>query len=209
MTNPIVRTIFAAALIAATAGCSSTPTQFYTLLPVPGGATPKSSAAPFEIDVLSVDVPAQVDRPQIVVREGAGQMVPVETRQWIAPLADEVRGALAGDLSRTLGARDIDGMQPTPGMPIYRIKLKIGRFESALGAYARLEALWTVQRDGEAKQAITCSSALSETVAPGYAALAEGHQRAAAAIAQQIAQAVRAMADGKSAAACPVDAAAQ
>ncbi|MGH8506401.1 MAG: PqiC family protein, partial [Stenotrophobium sp.] len=91
-------------LLAATAAmlsaCAGAPTQFYTLIP-PGPAiqSQATTAAALQIEVLPVEIPLQVDRPQMVVREGSGRIVPVETRQWIAPLATEIRSALSADLT--------------------------------------------------------------------------------------------------------------
>jgi uncharacterized lipoprotein YmbA len=188
------------------AACGSTPTQFYTLLP-PAAAAPVASA-PFQIEVLPVEIPAQVATQQMVVRTGAGEMVPVDTRRWIAPLDQEIRGALSADLSQRLGAPDIYGLSGVAAgasgpraVPVYRISLKVQRFESALGAYARVDALWTVRRNGDGGLALTCASSESQTVPPGYDAMAQGHQQALAALAQRIAAGVGALQQGQTA--CP------
>jgi uncharacterized protein len=142
--------------------------------------------------VLPVDLPAQVATPQMVVRTGGGEMVPVDTRRWIAPLADEIRGALSAGLSQRLGAHDIYGLPagPAGSLPTYRISVKVQRFESALGAYARIDALWTVRRAGDDSAGLTCGYSQSQPVQPGYEAMAEGHQQALGAIADRIAATV-------------------
>ncbi|MGH8456414.1 MAG: PqiC family protein [Stenotrophobium sp.] len=180
----------AASLLAAMlAACSSLPTHYYTLQP-PAQATDSTAAmtAAFQIDVLPVEIPAQVDQQQMVVRKGVGEVTPVDTRRWIAPLGSEIRSALSADLSARLGAKDVYGLAAQPGVPTYRIKLNVRRFDSALGVYARIDAVWTV-RSGDSPGP-ACSSSVSETVAPGYAALAEGHQRALAQIAGDIAASI-------------------
>ena len=189
------KTILAAAALALTA-CSAAPTYYYTLLPPPA---PPAASSGFQIEVLPVDLPAQVATPQMVVRTGNGEMVPVDTRRWIAPLADEIRGALSADLSQRLGAHDIYGLPagPAGGLPTYRISVKVQRFESSLGAYARIDALWTVQRAGAGNAAgLTCAYSQSQPVQPGYEAMAEGHQQALAAIADRIAATVGALRGG-------------
>ncbi|CAM5542701.1 PqiC family protein [Rhodanobacter lindaniclasticus] len=98
--------VTAAILLAA---CASAPLHYYTLLPgVPASVADPVTAIPFE--VLPVNVPAQVDRPQLVVRQGGQSVALLEGERWIAPLADEVRGALAADLARSLPGRDVGGM---------------------------------------------------------------------------------------------------
>jgi uncharacterized lipoprotein YmbA len=189
---------------AALAACSAAPTQFYTLLPPPPAA-PAAAAAPYRIDVQGVEVPPQVATQQMVVRTGAGELVPVDTRRWIAPLGDELRDALAAGLSQRLGAHDVHGLAGAllpqgQGLPVWRVSLKVQRFESALGASARIDALWSLRR-GDDAAALTCASSVSESVGPGYEALAEGHQRAVAEIAARIAAAISAAQNG--AARCP------
>jgi len=177
-------TLGAALLLSA---CASTPTQFYTLLPPP---QQQVAAAPFQIELQPVDLPQQVSTPQLVVRTGSGEMVPVDTRRWIAPLGDEIRSALSADLTQRLGAADVYGLSNAgaeKGVVTWRISVKVQRFESALGAYARIDALWTLRRSNDNAIAATCSSSLSENVEPGYAALVEGHQRALSDLAGQIA----------------------
>lgn len=183
----------------ALAACASAPTQYYTLLPPP--APPVAATAPFRIEVQPVDLPSQVATPLLVVRTGTGEMVPVDTRRWIAPLGDEIRAALSAELSRRLGAQDVYGLSgaATAGAPIWHIGLKVQRFESALGVSARIDALWTLRRADAAP--LTCASSVSENVAPGYEALAEGHQRAVAELAARIAAAVQAAQQGQGA--CP------
>jgi len=201
-TNKAVVSALACSLLAL-AACSSAPTQFYTLLPPPTAA--QATAASFQIEVQSVDLPPQVSTPQLVVRTGGSEMVPVDTRRWIAPLGDEIRDALSADLSRQLGARDVYGLPgggTAPTLPVWRISVKVQRFESALGAYARIDAVWALQRAGDHGIALTCGSSISESVQAGYPDLVEGHQRAVAQLAARIAAGLSAAQQGGGAA-CP------
>ncbi|HWU69077.1 MAG TPA: PqiC family protein [Stenotrophobium sp.] len=189
----------AAAMLSA---CAAAPTRFYTLVPpAPATQTQATTAATLQIEVLPVEIPLQVDRPQMVVREGGGRIVPVETRQWIAPLATEIRSALSADLTHELGADDVYGIAAAPKLPTYRIALKVQRFDSALGAYARVDALWSIRDSDNGR--VTCASTVSEPVPPGYAELAAGHQRAIAAIAAAIAGSIRDARQDHASLACP------
>ena len=194
------------ALLLALTACSAAPTQFYTLLPPP--SAPQAATPSFQIEVQPVDLPPQVSTPELVVRTGSGEMVPVDTRRWIAPLGDEIRGALSADLSRRLGAHDVYGLPNSvaatgQGVPTWRITVKVQRFESALGAYARVDALWSLRRAGDNMITAACSSSVSETVQPGYPALVEGHQRVVDELAGQIAAALVAAQQGGGLS-CPV-----
>ena len=188
--RPLAPNSVAAALAATLllAACSSTPpTRYYTLEAPP---VPVAHNAAFRIEVLPVDVPEQVSRPQIVLRIAPGRLQSIETQRWIAPLDDELREALSGQLSARLGADDVSGLPAPPPdshpSPVYRIKLKVERFDSTIGASAHIAALWNWQED-PGQHSLTCSSDVTEATPGGYEALAQGHQRAIAAIAAQIA----------------------
>src|SRR3546814_20600554 len=74
--------LLAAAALTTTA-CSSDRTHFYTLLKPDTAAPAIAGGAAFAINVQSLRVPAQVDQPELVVRQGEGELALVETRQWI------------------------------------------------------------------------------------------------------------------------------
>ncbi len=170
--------------------CRSAGSSYYTLL-APATDAPAPATAELQLDVLPVDVPADVDRVEIVVRTGAGEVTPVQTRSWIAPLALELRHAFSDDLTRATGARDIAGVTPTEGVPIIRVKLAVQRFESVLGKHALIEAVSTIRDSSGTTPALVCSHRASEDAGSGYSGLAEGHQHALAAIAKQIAESIR------------------
>jgi len=193
------RHLLAAALAIVLAGCASQPAHYYTLI-APAQAAQPGPAAPFQFELLPVGIPAQVDQPQLVIREGGQGVVPLGGERWIAPLADDVRGALSADLAQALHAQDATGL-PSGGMPRLRIKVDLRRFDSAPGDYALVDAAWSVralQRD----TMLACTSQVREPVGPGYGALVEGHQRALSGLAGQIAQVAGAVAAGQTPA-CP------
>lgn len=195
-------TLHTAAVLVATAlgGCASTPdTRFYTLLgPAPSAA---DAAAAFAIEVLPVSVPGQVDVPQLVVRRSGGELSLVESRQWVAPLGHELRAALADRLTRTLGTQDVYRLAVVPGLPVWRIKVDVTRFDSELGRYALLDAGWSIGGTGKGAR-LTCATQVREAVGADYEALVGGHQRALVKLADQIAATVRQLAAG-AAPVCP------
>jgi uncharacterized protein len=195
-----MRNLVAAALALGLAGCASEPAHYYTLLaPAPADAG-TASRAPFDFELMPVGIPAQVDQPQLVIRQGGQGVAPLSGERWIAPLADEVRAALSADLSQSLHARDATGM-PSGGKPRLRIKVDLRRFDSAPGDYALVDAAWTVrQLQGDAT--LACTSQIREPVGAGYGALVEGHQQALARLAGEIARAAGPVAAGKPTA-CP------
>jgi uncharacterized lipoprotein YmbA len=184
--------------------CASAPLHYYTLVP-PAEATAEGAVAPFQFELLPVGVPPQVDQPQLVVRQGGQGVAMLDSERWIAPLGDEIRGALSADLAHALGTADATGL-PSSGKPLLRVKLDVRRFDSQPGSYALIEAAWSLRMlnaaDGQA--VLACTSRVSEPVGAGYGALVEGHQRALARLAAQVAVAARSIAAGQPAA-CPVE----
>lgn len=193
--------LFAVSLLLA--ACASAPMHYYTLVaPVDAGATSVPGVASLPFELLPVGIPAQVDQPQLVVREGAQGMAVLGSERWIAPLGDEVRGALSADLARELHSQDVSGL-PGSDKPVLRIKLDLRRFDSQPGGQALVEGAWSVRLlHGVQPATLSCTSQISEPVGPGYPALVQGHQRAIARIAAQIAAVGRALGTGQ-AAVCP------
>ncbi|MGA9333035.1 MAG: PqiC family protein [Rudaea sp.] len=200
--------------ILALAACASAPTQFYTLLPRAEIHAGTHAHAAFAIDVEPVVVPAEVDQAAWLVRTGQGQVALLDNERWAAPLGDELRAAFADALRRDTGASDMQLGNARTNLPVYRILIDVRRFESVPGQYALIQADWTVTRrdmnhlaapdhnaDAHDKvgsaSTLACSSQVSQPVEPGYAALAVGHQKALAGIADEIARAVRNLAAGK------------
>ena len=194
------RHLLAAALALGLAACASEPARYYTLLaPAPAEAGTASPAS-FNFELMPVGIPAQVDQPQLVIRQGGQGVAPLSGQRWIAPLADEVRAALSADLAKALHAQDATGL-PSGGKPRLRIKVDLRRFDSAPGDYALVDAAWSVrQLQGDAM--LACTSQFREPVGAGYDALVEGHQRALARLAGAIAQVAGPVAAGQSPA-CP------
>lgn len=195
-----VHRALAAGAVLALAACASAPMHYYTLIAPAQDQASAAPPAPFQFELLPVGVPAQVDQPQLVVRQGAQGAAVLDNERWIAPLADEVRGALSADLARRLNTQDISGL-PATGKPVLRVRVDLRRFDSVPGDYALIEATWSLHAlNGGAT--LACTSRISEPVGAGYDALVAGHQRALAALAAQIAGAAPAVADGRTPA-CP------
>ncbi|HEY1547191.1 MAG TPA: PqiC family protein [Kofleriaceae bacterium] len=175
--------------------CRSAPSSYYTLV----ASAPEQRAAvsdALQLEVLPVDVPPDVDRAEIVVRESTGHVTPVETRLWISPLKLEIRRAFSDDLTHELGVRDVANVTAEQSIPTYRVKLAVQRFESVLDDHALIEAISTVRQAGGSAPALVCSHSARQPASRGYDALAEAHQLALTAIAKQIAAEVKSVTAG-------------
>jgi len=168
--------------------CGSAPVHYHTLVPPPAAASagPKGLA----ISVLRVTVPPQVDIPQLVLRQGAGSMALMESEQWIGPLGDELRSALAAELAARLNATDMTRLRAPAALPLYRVRMDVHRFESQLDKSALVDALWTLQSPQKDAATLVCNSRVEVAADSGYAGLVRAHQLALVQIAAQIARAI-------------------
>ena len=174
---------------------SKPPTHYYTLVPPAGEVAQPAGSVGFQFELLPVSVPAQVDQPPLVVRQGEQGVAVLQGERWAAPLNDELHSALSADLTRSFQAQDITGL-PGSGKNPVRIKLDVRRFDSVPGGYAFIDAAWSV-RPLKGGDGVTCTSRVSEPVSSGYDSLVQGHQRAVAQLAGQIGAVAQAMTAGQ------------
>ena len=193
--KPRARRVVAALLLTAgLCGCASTstPARFHTLVPPLVSAAPATRPAPaLRVEVLPVTLPVQVDVAPIVVRLPDDSMRALEHERWIAPLADEIRAALALRIDAALAA--------APAMPIaaapWRVALDVQRFDSTLGGAASVQAVWTLQQAGSGVM-LRCQLNDRAPVAAGPVALVAGHRLIVERLGDAIGRAVRAAAGG-------------
>ncbi|MGE8466213.1 hypothetical protein D3C81_807780 [compost metagenome] len=174
-----LRNACGAGLLACLWGCSSVPNNYHTLVPsepVRGDTR--------NIQVVRVSVPPQVDRPQLVVRQGQSGLVILETEWWGANLVDEFKSALQDQLGG-----------PTAG-PRTLLRVEVQRFDTVPGRYASLETVWRLRRPDDV--AMTCRTSVQTAADNSIASLVNAHQ----ANLRKLAEAVRAAAQPGSGA-CP------
>jgi uncharacterized protein len=95
MTTPRVCVLLA--LTAIVAACaSSPPMRFYTLTSV--GNESASANAPPAIRVVRVNLPGEIDRPELVQRIDATRLQLAEDDRWAAPLGQMIQRVLSADL---------------------------------------------------------------------------------------------------------------
>jgi len=185
------------ALSLALAGCASPPARFYALA-VTAVPDPASASLSDVVAVDSVAVPAAVDRPQFVVHKGANRVSVDEFNRWAAPLSSSIARTLADATAILLGTpRVVSGPLAESFDPAYRVSVDIRRFDSVRGQGSILDAVWVVRSTAADGTATSGRSTLSEAAPAGedgdYDALAAAHSRAIAALARDIAAAIRAL----------------
>jgi uncharacterized lipoprotein YmbA len=126
----------------AAACSSSSPTRFFTLLPVPPAGAVTSYAGP-PVKVADIQVPPSMDRLELVRQSAGNELVIDDFAHWAASLGDLSRAALTQDLAARLpGDRVVyPDVQAPEGTLLLSVDLL--SFDCAPGT-ASLEASWTL-----------------------------------------------------------------
>lgn len=178
-------------------GCASPPSHFYTLSSTltpgagPGAGVSPQSGGP-AVAVGPVSIPAQVDRPEILVSEGANRVHPQETERWAAPLADNIARVVAENLADLLATPRVTRFPQTTDMDAaYRVLIDVQGFTSVPDEAATLGAVWTVRRTHDGRSETGRTRVREPVTGAGYEALAAAHSRALATLSRDIAVALR------------------
>lgn len=178
------------ALALTLSACSTAPTHYYTLIAPATQAPANVAQAPFQFEMQPVLMAVQVDQPPLVVRQGNGSLAILENERWGAPLGDEFHDALTGELERRFGSRDLAGLPKQSDQPVLSIRTDVRRFESVLGQYALIDAVWnlSLRGNGNQRQTLTCSSVIRQPAGVGMENLVLAHQKAVSSLADTIAR---------------------
>ncbi|WP_445178322.1 PqiC family protein [Pseudomonas sp. McL0111] len=172
MALPLKFTVLAACLLLG--ACRSDPISFHTLTPVQLPNTRAGTQIPIE----AITVPPQVDRPQIVIRQGNSGLAILETQWWGASLADELHSALTDQLSNAGGRGNVS------------VRLDVQRFDSIPGQYGLIDVKWRLRPVGATDSGLlTCRSTLQTPSGPSIDDLVSAQQNNVKRLAALISQA--------------------
>ncbi len=175
--------IFAAMLTACITTNSQT-AHFYTLATTHSErqTTQSPASAPIAIEVLPVNVPERLKRPQLVITsKNSTQLKILEQYRWASSFNDELQDAFVSGLGKELNAIDISGGGRVANQPIYRIAIVLQQFSATPGQQVEAHFGWTITqlntdiRSG-ASRSITCQATISKTVGNDMDAVAKGIQ---------------------------------
>jgi uncharacterized lipoprotein YmbA len=163
---------------------------YHRLQPLP----PAAPGPPLDLAVRvgPARFPDLLDRPHLVLAQGGGTVVLCQTHRWAAPLAKDSLRVLVQDLGAALGSARVRAWDADPpGAAPWRVTLEVFRFDGSLGGDLRLEARWSLTSP-DGKVAVDRLSTLTEPVrGPDVEALVDAHDRALAALAAELAEALR------------------
>ena len=185
------------ALLMHLAGCaSSAPTRFYVLSPLPGAKAESQTLKDegcIAIGIGPVELPAYLDRPQIVTRVSENELNLAEFDKWAEPLKENFSRVLVENLS-TLLCADAISIFPWKGpTPIdYQVEVTVIRMDGNVGGNASLVARWVIFRENDRKMLLTRQSSFSRPLSSqGYKALVSAQSRAIADLSREIAEAIK------------------
>jgi uncharacterized lipoprotein YmbA len=184
-------------LIAAFAmfACASTSpaVRYYTFSVLPYPAQSKTGNEPQrQVVVASMKIPAHLDRPHIVTRDGSNTIEVAEYDRWASPLREELAWAVAENLSALLGSgRVVSAVDIADNKVAYRVTINVRRFEGWTEGGFKLSATWTVKAPGD-KGAVREGRTMVEEpiIGSGMADLAAAASRAVIALSRDIAAAI-------------------
>jgi uncharacterized lipoprotein YmbA len=193
-----VRLLGLAGMLVAAAGClslggGSQPTTFYLLSSLaasPPGAVEAQRG--ISIGLGPLELPAHLNRPQIVTRGDGNRLELADFHNWGEPLRANLGRVLAEDLSVLLGT-DRVWTYPWPRSAAldYRIRVDVERFAAGPDPNVHLRCRWTLA-DPAGRPLQTRLSRIDVPVASlqDYGAIVEAMSRSVEALAREMAAAV-------------------
>lgn len=182
------------AVLFAVAGCATTPPPTFYQLEEPASTQLSGLERGIAIGVGPVNLPAYLDRPQIVTRAEAHKLQLSESNVWAEPLKESILRVIAVNLSNMLQTTRIFRIpRRDRAIPLaYRVDLGIARFDGKLGGDAQLVARWTLYKGQSEEALLTRVSIIAEASGgEGYEKMITAQNRALQALSREIADAVK------------------
>lgn len=158
-------------------GCAGQTDRFYTLNILPEGSRAGLTAPTVHV-LLSVDIPALVDRPEMVVTTSENGIAVLDHQRWAMPLSDQVLQTLARDIERRRAEVLVADRSFDQGaVPPLKIKVDIVRLNAHPAQHVVMEAHWRIV-DPQAGTDVIGGDVFDSAVdGAGYDAVAKAYSR--------------------------------
>lgn len=126
--------------------CATTaPSRFYVLSSPPEAGPGVKGQNCIVLGMGPVEIPAYLDRPEIVVRISPNEIKPSDFEQWGEPLAQGIARVLAEAISAELCVKRVEFFpwKSFSGVD-YQVSLRVRRFEASPGQKVELSAQWSL-----------------------------------------------------------------
>jgi len=181
---------------------SNAPSRFYVLSSLTGtDGEPEmaSDKRQVTIGIGPVELPAYLDRQQVVTRVSANELHLAEFDEWAEPLDDSFMHVLMENLSVLL-SKNLFTIFPVRGSESidYQVEVEVIRFDGSLAGDASLLVRWTIFGEDAKKLLLTRKSSFKEaTGGTGYEALVAAQSRTVEALSREIAGAIKGLSGGR------------
>jgi uncharacterized lipoprotein YmbA len=176
--------------LALLSGCASPGFRYHTLQPA-SDHSPLSTPHD-QLRLVTVQIPAELDTEQLVVRAGNDTLLREPSDRWAAPLTDEIRSALDDAWRRDDGLDDIQGAgEGTRSVP--QVGVQVQKLDATIGGHVELVAHWWVSTgEGAAMRTWSCQQVIVEPAQAGIDGVVDAQQRVFRTLAGDMAASVRA-----------------
>jgi uncharacterized protein len=136
-------------LLALASGCGTSPTVRLHRLPLEAPQTPAPPAdagAVWEV-VMRPELPAYLDRDEMLIDQGPAGIAPLPGQRWAEPLAEAVPRLMLHDLALLRGARRVwPAPAPAGAAASHRLRWQVLDLQAAATpGRLRLQARWTLE----------------------------------------------------------------
>ena len=188
-------------------GCSSPKPTFYSFnaAPIPQvTATAKST----RIMVGPINLPAMMDRPQLVLQNANNTVEVYEYHRWANTLKGDVGDVIASNVAQALAISNVwNFAQSTQTNYDYQVLVDVQNIDTQLGGPVVVDVLWTIKSapttksSGKAATLSTSSNVLAKPImgrslvqeqvtGSGFEAVVAAQSRAFAKVGQEIARSI-------------------
>jgi uncharacterized lipoprotein YmbA len=175
------------------AGCAKGPPPKFYMMKTPAATEPAGLEQGVTIGVGPINLPAHLDRNQIVSRETGVKLDLSEREQWAEPVKNGVSRVLAVQLALTLDSNRIFVLPLRQRRALdFQVAVDVLRLDGTLGGDVILGARWSILSGDGKKLLLSHVSRIEEpTGAPEVAAYVEAQSRAIAQLGDAIGKTIR------------------
>jgi uncharacterized lipoprotein YmbA len=173
--------------------CGRTPpAKFYTLQPVQQPSMGRSLPADVGLAVGPVEIPAEIDRAEIVTRDAGNEVSFSQYHRWAAPLRQSIASVIAQNIGTLMGTERVTPFtRENIFQPTHRVVINVNRYDSQLSKEFLIDATWSVKDLNGNKPLLIRNSIIREPLATAaYEELVAAQSKALAALSEEMAKAI-------------------
>jgi len=193
---PLALALAASLALAACLGGGPKP-SFYALSSASAASAPLAAKPELGLVVGPIEFPRYLDRPELVARDGANQLVVADAHRWGGSLRNEILRVVSDDLGRLLGTSRVVMYPAEPRYAAsYRVLLDLREFERVAGGDVVLRVRWTIaSMAGGAALVVEESSYAQPVASSSWTDVVAAESAALAALTRRIAERIAALPD--------------